>query len=268
MEDTQPLPRDPCYALQNSVSPDAVLFFARPHLPTPARKSLRPKTRIHHGERGDRALPTETQNTTPTQVDQQNTEVLSDGHFRLERIALRTETFTGEMSKPAKREVLRSGQSVAVLLFDPAADKLILTQQFRIGAHLNQFPQPWLIECVAGMVDEGESPEIAARREVEEETGCEVRQLEPIGKYLTSPGITDELAFLYVGLVDSSRAGGTHGKASEGEDIRTLILTTEEALAAADRGDILNIVAQLALLWFARNGHDLRERWLTAAPRP
>ncbi len=208
----------------------------------------------------------ETKQSAPDRVDQQLTEVLSDGHFRLERLTLRNGTFAGQMSKPVKREVLRSGRSVAVLLFDPTANKLILTQQFRVGAYLNNLPSDWLIECVAGMVDEGETPETAARREVQEETGCEIRHLELIGRYLTSPGITDELAFLYVGLADAGRAGGIHGKPSEAEDIRTLVFTRDEALAAADRGDIVNVVAQLALLWFAANGEALRKRWLSTTP--
>lgn len=207
----------------------------------------------------------ETQQSAPDRVDHQNTEVLSDGHFRLERLTLRSETFAGEMSQTVKREVLRSGRSVAVLLYDPAANKLMMTQQFRIGAYLNKLPSDWLIECVAGMVDEGEAPETAARREVQEETGCEVRRLELIGKYLTSPGITDELAFVYIGLAEAGPAGGVHGKASEAEDIRTLVFTPDEALAAADRGDVVNVVAQLALLWFARNGDALRDRWLSEA---
>ena len=94
----------------------------------------------------------------------QNTEVLSDGHFRLERIRLRTETFAGEMSRPVTREELRSGRACAVLLYDAAADKLVLIEQFRPGAYLNELRSAWLLECVAGMVGEGETSEVAAER--------------------------------------------------------------------------------------------------------
>ena len=200
--------------------------------------------------------------TTPSRVTQQSTDVLSDGHLRLERIRVQNETFAGQMARPVTREVLRFGRSVTVLLYDPVANKFVLTEQFRIGAYLNKLSSCWLLECVAGMIDAGETPEAAARREVQEETSCPVRDLEWIGDYLTSPGITDELTTLYIGRVDVDNAGGVHGLASEGEEILTRILTLDEALGAADKGGLVDVTAQLALLWFARHGEALRERWL------
>jgi ADP-ribose pyrophosphatase len=168
------------------------------------------------------------------------------------------------MSKQVKREVLRSGAAVAVLLYDAQADSVILIEQFRVGAYLNGLPERWILECVAGMVDEGETPEAAARREAEEETGCKITSVERIGQYLTSPGITDEIVTIFVARADAAHAGGVHGLASEAEDIQTRILKREEALAKADRGEVVNIVTQVALLWFARHGEALRQRWIGA----
>jgi ADP-ribose pyrophosphatase len=198
----------------------------------------------------------------PSHVDLEGTEVLSDGYFRFERLTLRTETFAGKFSEPQKREVLRSGPAVAVLLYDPVAHLLLLIEQFRVGAYLNQLPSAWLLECVAGRVDKGETTEAAARREAKEETGCEVGKLERMGAYLSSPGISDEFVTIYVGAMDATQVGGVHGKKTEGEDIRTRVLSVDEALAAADRGAVFNIIAQVALLWFARHGDALRQRWL------
>jgi hypothetical protein len=42
------------------------------------------------------------------------------------------------------------------------------------------------------------------------------------------------------------------------------VVAVEEALAAADRGEMLNIVTQVAMLWFARHGDELRRRWLAS----
>jgi ADP-ribose pyrophosphatase len=201
----------------------------------------------------------------PGKVECQMTEVLADHHFRYELLTLRTETFAGDMSRAFKREVLRSGEAVVVLLYDPAAQQLVLIEQFRIGAYLNHLKSPWILECVAGMVDEGETTEAAGRREVQEETGCEVGRMEYAGAYLSSPGLSDELVTIYVGEVDAARAGGVHGQLAEGEDIRTIVFSVEEALAAADRGAVVNVMAQVALLWFARHGNALRQQWLDAA---
>jgi ADP-ribose pyrophosphatase len=198
----------------------------------------------------------------PSRVECQKTERLADAHFRYERLTLRTELYAGTMSAPYMREVLRSGRAVVVLLYDPRLEKIILIEQFRVGAYVNGLPSPWILECVAGMVDEGESHEAAARREAEEETGCKVGQLQYVGAYLSSPGLLDEIVTIYVGEVDASRAGGVHGHAPEGEDIRSVIFGAEEALAAADQGAVINVMAQTALLWFARHGESLRQRWL------
>jgi len=201
----------------------------------------------------------------PSEVELLNTEVLADRHFRYELLTLRTETFAGKLSQPFKREAVRSGTAVAVLLYDPAAHRMVMIEQFRIAAYLNHLPSAWILESVAGMVDEGETTEAAARREVKEETGCEVGRMEYVGAYLSSPGISDEMVTIYVGEVDAARAGGVHGHVDEGEDIRTIVFTVEDSLAAADHGAVVNVMAQVALLWFARHGEALRQRWLGSA---
>jgi ADP-ribose pyrophosphatase len=200
----------------------------------------------------------------PKHVECLNTEILADAHFRYERLTLRTETYAGKLTAPYMREVLRSGRAVVVLLYDPILEKIIMIEQFRVGAYVNQLSSPWILECVAGMVDEGETAETAARREAREETGCDVKGLQYAGSYLSSPGLADEMVSIYVGEVDATRAGGVHGHAAEGEDIRTVIFSVEEALAAADHGGVVNIMAQVALLWFARHGDALRHRWLAS----
>ena len=206
----------------------------------------------------------------PNRVEQQKSELLAEGHLRLERLTLRTDLFAGGASEIV-REVLRSGPAVAVLLYDPAANKLILIEQFRVGAWVNQqtmnqqttqSASAWLLECVAGKIDAGETAEEAGRREALEESGCVVERMEFAGAYLSSPGISDELVSIYIGLVDSTHVGGVHGEESEGEDIRTVLLSVDEALAAADSGAVVNMVTQVALLWFARHQDALRNRWL------
>lgn len=209
-----------------------------------------------------------TDRSRPRVIECQKTEVLAQAYFRYEQLTLRTETFAGTLSPPFKREILRSGPAVVVLLYDPVAQQFILIEQFRVGAYLNHLPSAWILECVAGMVDEGETHEATARREAREETGCDVGRLEFIGAYLSTPGLSDELVSIYIGEVDAARAGGVHGHVAEGEDIRTIIFSVEEALAAADHLAVVNIMTQVALLWFARHGEALRRRWLGPATGP
>ncbi len=200
----------------------------------------------------------------PSKVEHLGTEILVQGHFRYEQIVLQTDTFAGKTSAPMYREVLRSGAAVAVLLYDPQAHRFILIEQFRVGAWLNHFPSPWILECVAGRIDHGESAEEAVRREAKEETNCRVGKLEFCGSYLATPGICDELVDVYIGQVDSSQVGGVHGVEQEQEDIRTVLMDVDEAIALADRGAVNNVMCAIGLFWFARHGEGLRQRWLAA----
>jgi ADP-ribose pyrophosphatase len=183
------------------------------------------------------------------------------GYFRVDRWRLRFRTFAGPMSPPVMREVFERGHAVGVLPYDPVADTVVLIEQFRIGA-LAAGRHPWLVEIVAGIRGEREARDEVARREAREEIGCVLGRLEPICDYLVSPGGTSETCALYVGEVDCRQAGGIHGLAAEHEDIRTLILPADEAIARLDRGEIGNAVTIIALQWLARARPRLRQSWL------
>ena len=58
----------------------------------------------------------------------------------------------------------------------------------------------YVLEAPAGVIDEGETPEEAARRELEEETGLRARELIPLGLGYTSPGYSTEVLYLYLAL--------------------------------------------------------------------
>ena len=85
------------------------------------------------------------------------------GYFRIDRYELRHRLFGGGWSAPVAREVFERGHSVAILPYDPAADAVVLIEQFRAGA-LAANVGPWLIECPAGIIGDGEAPDDVARR--------------------------------------------------------------------------------------------------------
>ncbi len=191
------------------------------------------------------------------------------GYFRVDRYRLRHRLFGGGVSDPIVREVFERGHSVAVLLFDPAADRVVLVEQFRAGA-LAAGLDPWQIECAAGIMEDGEAPEHVARREAGEETGCVIGRIEAIGQVIYSPGACSEICRMFVGEIDSAKAGGIHGLAVEHEDIKTHILPVATALEWLDQGKIATGAAMITLNWLARHHDDLRLRWsrpaMTALP--
>ncbi len=179
-----------------------------------------------------------------------------DGFFRLDRLSVGFRRYDGGWSE-ITREVLERGHTVGVLLYDPARDKVVLVEQFRAPA-VDAPGGPWLIETVAGIIEEGETPEDVARRETAEETSLAVGALERIGAFMLSPGGASEFITLFCGRVDSRDAGGVHG--IDDEDIRTVVMATDDALAAVADGRIVAANAVIALQWLALNRARLGAR--------
>ena len=186
--------------------------------------------------------------------------VCYQGFFRLERYRLRHRLFSGVWSREMVREVFERGHAAAVLPYDPGRDQVVLVEQFRIGA-LQAPGGPWLLEIIAGIIDPGETPEEVVRREAVEESDCVLQEVVPICEYHVSPGGTTERISLFCGKVDASHLGGVHGLAEEEEDIRVLVMSTDEAVALLHTGKIQSAAPIIALQWLLLNRESLRRRW-------
>lgn len=182
------------------------------------------------------------------------------GYFRIDRYRLRHRKFDGGWTEEMTREIFERGHAAAVLLYDPARDAVVLIEQFRPGAYAAGL-EPWLVEVVAGIIEEGETPEAVVRREAVEEAGCSVAELHPIGRFLATPGGSTETVTLFCGRCDSQGAGGIHGLDHEHEDIRVLTLGRQEALERLAAGGINNMPAVVALQWLALNYTELLRIW-------
>ena len=192
-------------------------------------------------------------------------ETVYHGFFRLDRYRLRHRQFAGGIGPVLTREILERGKVAAVLPVDPDRDRVVLIEQFRPGAWTAGW-DPWLLECVAGVIEPGETPEELARREALEEAGCTITDLVPVASFLTSPGATTETVRLFCGRVDSEGVGGLHGLSTEGEDIRARAVPVVDAVALLDEGRIVNAKTIIALQWLARHYTSLKTKWLTAHP--
>ncbi len=183
-----------------------------------------------------------------------------EGFFKLQKIQLKHKMMEGGWSASVTRECFLRQPAVAVLPYDPYQDKVVLIEQFRIGA-LQQVEGPWQIELVAGMMEKGESAEEVAVRETVEEAGTEVMDLEFICDFLPSAGGSNEKINLFCGAIDARGVGGVHGLEEEGEDIWVQTYSREDALHALHEGYIKSAPAIIALQWLEVNYGRLQEKW-------
>jgi ADP-ribose pyrophosphatase len=194
--------------------------------------------------------------------------VVHDGFFRVSRFTLRHALFAGGHGPVLARERLERGNAVGVLPYDPWRDRVVLVEQFRVGALDTGFG-PWVLETVAGIIEPGETPDAVARRETREEADCALGELYPIAHYLVSPGGTSQTVKLYCAPVDSRdlRRDG-HGQVDEGEDIRVHVVPADEAIAMLDSGAVAAAMPIIALQWLARHREALRDRWRASPQVP
>ena len=182
------------------------------------------------------------------------------GYFRVDQWHVRHRTFAGGWTGTITREVFERGHAVAVLPYDPVHDRVVLIEQYRAGAQAAG-KDPWLVEIVAGMIEEGEDPVDVCHRETAEECGGQVSDLIPVLDLLVTPGGSSESIKIYCGRVDSTIISGLHGLEDEGEDIRVFTLPLDEAVTWVKTGRINNSTAVAALLWLALEKDRVRAEW-------
>lgn len=187
-------------------------------------------------------------------------EMLYDGFFRLEKAVVSHRLFGGGDSGEIDREVFLRRPAVAVLPYDPREDCIVLVQQIRVPIFI-EGGNPWSVEVVAGLIEDGETAESVAHRELLEEAGCTALDLVPINRFFPSPGGCTETVEMFCARIDSAGIGGIHGVDVEGEDIFCFRIRFEEALALADSGRITNGITLLALNWLWRKRDELGQRW-------
>ncbi|MCD2516053.1 NUDIX domain-containing protein [Massilia sp. G4R7] len=168
-------------------------------------------------------------------IDEQ---LLSDDHAPLKKVTFEQRRSDGAWQRQ-EREVYANAGGAAVLLFDRARRTVLLTRQFRMGAHLAG-QDGFVIEAPAGMLD-GTGPEQRVRAESCEETGYRAKQVRKVLAFMPNPSALTEIVHCFLGEYergDKVAAGG--GKAEEGEDIEVLEIDAGEAFAMARDGRIVD----------------------------
>lgn len=115
-----------------------------------------------------------------------------DGRF----LTVDRETFANPAGLELSLEIIRhpGASAVVPMLTDPRDDdpEILILRQYRYAAGGS------IWEIPAGVLDEGESPEACAHRELREETGAVAANLQHLTTIYTTPGFTDEQIHLFL----------------------------------------------------------------------
>ena len=185
------------------------------------------------------------------------------GFFSVEEHDLTYQKFNNEQSNVVTRSTLVSSDAVIVLPYDPINDRILLIEQFRAGPYVKGDENPWVLEPIAGLIDEGETPESAGIREAQEEAHLEIKRLELVARSYPSPGISTEFFHQYIGIVSlPDETNLVSGLESEAEDIRSHIFSYEEFYKMIVEGEMNVGPAILLGLWLSKNRKSLIKKYM------
>jgi ADP-ribose pyrophosphatase len=176
--------------------------------------------------------------------------VIHRGHY----LTVRVDTIERADGSRAERDIVGHPGAVAVVALD-GSDRVLLVRQWRVPAG------EVLLELPAGTLDVAEADGSieehagAAMRELEEETGYRADRWRHLGSFWTAPGFATELMHLYLAS-DLRPANDDRLGPDEDERLELERLPWQDAVMAAERGEIRDAKSIAGLFWLAR----LKER--------
>lgn len=167
-------------------------------------------------------------------------QIFRGSYLRLEELTIRLPD-----GRPARREVVAVRDAVAVLPLD-AEGRVHLVRQHRpaIGRTI--------LEAPAGVIEPGEDPREAARRECEEEVGQRPHRLVALVSYAHAEGYSTGFITLYAGLdLEAVESPGL----DDTEVLERVVLPFERLREMVRRNEIVDSKTILStLLWELRTG--------------
>jgi nudix-type nucleoside diphosphatase (YffH/AdpP family) len=165
-------------------------------------------------------------------------------------------TFKNGRTARLTHEVYGKGDGVAVLLYNIATKKVMLSKQFRIPMYVAGVKNGFSIEVCGGTIDENESPEKSVIRETKEEIGYAISQLQKVSTVFLSPGLMREQVHLYVAAYkNEDKIGRGGGLAIENEELIVLETSFEDALNMIKNQEIID--ARTIILLYYLKIHEL-----------
>ncbi len=202
--------------------------------------------------------------TKKRKVDIKSRRTAYKGRYRIEEVVFDFDRAAGKgRITDSRREIFERGDSAAALVHDIERDVIIVTEQFRMATHAKG--PGYILEAMAGSVEEGEDPEDCIRREMMEEIGYRAGDLTLVAKGYASPGASSERIFLYYAPVKTAdlvdpRASGL---AAEKEDVKRVEFAREDFLKRLDKAGFDDAKLNTLGFWLKsqpKNGKPARRK--------
>ncbi|MCK0157117.1 NUDIX domain-containing protein [Cellulophaga sp. F20128] len=178
-------------------------------------------------------------------------EIVFDNFFKIKKAKIKHELFDATTIE-VERLSFERGDSVAILIYEKDTDSLLFTNQFRYPTIKEK--DGWILELTAGSLEGNEAPKNRVKKEVEEEIGYQVNEIEFISSFFVSPGGSSERILLYYSEVNSSDKlfkGG--GMKYEKEDIQLLKIKPKEVLQQLKENKFRDAKTIIGIQWFLAN---------------
>ena len=185
-----------------------------------------------------------------------NVSILSDNWYTLKKVDFEYLN-RNEVWEHQSREAYDRGNGAVVLLYNTHKKSVILTRQFRMPTYLNKNPDGMMIEACAGLLDEND-PKTAIIKEIEEETGYRIKNVEKIFESYMSPGSGTEILYFFIAsYTDDQKVSEGGGSEDETENIEVLEYDFQEALRLVKTGKIKDAKTIMLLQYAQINLEDL-----------
>jgi len=161
--------------------------------------------------------------------------------------------------KEVEREIEDHGRAVGFLPYDASRRMATVVKLFRAPV-LHTGGGRELLEAPAGMIDEGETPDVTAHREAGEEVGLKLGGLQYVATVFPSPGVSSEMITLYLApYAERDRTGEGGGAPGENEGIEVLELSLAELWTMLERNEIADMKTLTLLMALKLRRPDLFE---------
>lgn len=140
-----------------------------------------------------------------------------------------------------ERDLIDHGNAVTILAMT-ADDQVVLGSEYRVGRNAETVSLP------AGLINGDEDPLVAAKRELQEETGYVAHDSQVMTAITSSEGFTNETVTLVLTHIDANERVERHF--DHDEYVNTQLVPLAEVIAMMKRGEIRSAQGLCALNWY------------------